>query len=343
MTKANKNRIETSYSMIDTDIEKEKNAMTINIYRSLVKCTGKNYTDLISTMSKISGKNVDIEFLKNSIIMMKKINTRNAEEMTLIIKLAIAISKKDKNEILLNRVALAKIQNTNSSIKDMIESNNDKFSNKSANLRKEHVKEISNKLKSISEEGKITEENKLTNSDKFKLRKYISDFDKEQYLDYILLSNPELEKISLKEVDEIIYLLTFFINNLYANIFCRSFNLGLFSDIKKSPNIKLTGDALMEWKYNRARKLLNIYIKYRKLLLQIRDEKVLEINKELSDNDKRILKEEDDFLYDYYKKIKRIINIKKNVVERISVNEENKKQYIKMFTNKVIVDDKNNE
>lgn len=343
MTKENKNRIDMLYSMNEADKEKEKNAKTMNVYKNLVSCTGMNYSKLISSMSEKLGREVDIDFLKDNIKRMKKsINTRNADEMVLIIKYAMAISRKDKKEILLNRVALSRIQDVNNGIKE-ITKDTDYMSDRSKELRSDSVEEITKKLKSISEEGKITEENELTNSEKFKLRKYISDFDKEQYLDYILLSNPELEKISLKEIDEIIYVLTFFINNLYANIFCGSFNLGLFSDIKKSPNIKLTGDALMEWKYNRARKLLNIYIKYRELLLQIRDEKVLETNKELSDNDKRILKEDDDFLYDYYKKIKKIISIKKNVIERISVNEENKKQYIKMFTNRVIVDDRKNE
>ena len=343
MSKENKNRIDIIYCMNETDKEKEKNAKAMNVYKNLVSCTGMNYSKLISSMSEKLGREVDIDFLKDNIKRMKKsINTRNAEEMVLIIKYAMAISRKDKKEILLNRVALSRIQDVNNGIKN-ITKETDYMSNRSKELRSDSVEEITKKLKSISKEGKITEENELTNREKFKLRKYLTEFDKELYMNYIFISNSKIESISLSEMNEIIYVLTYFINHLEKNINNIDFDLDIFSDIKKTPNITSTGITLKKWKAKRAKILLDTYIRYREMLLKIRDEKVLDSKNDISNKDKKLLKEEEDFLYDYYNKIKSVMNIKSTIVDSISLKDENKKQYIKMFTNRVIVDDRKNE
>lgn len=100
MTEANKNRIDVGMSIISTEIKKRDEALTRNVYKLLVECTGKKYSELIKYLSEKLDTKVDQDYLKKYIIKMKKeYNTRNAEEMTLIIKLSIAISKKSIKEI----------------------------------------------------------------------------------------------------------------------------------------------------------------------------------------------------------------------------------------------------
>ena len=308
---------EDRYNDISNSLQEIKKK-TFKTYDLLIKYQDKKLSDLLDLVNKEELSNMTKNDIIRSINKMKQFySVRKAEEMSYILRLAIALEEDDKEKTLLYKVKLNRHQAKDDEIKKVIRKNRlekthgtNSRTRQNDEVREQKIKDLTNEMTSISNnESQI----KHDSGTKQFIKRYATSFDEELYADYFIKSN-SIQEIKLSEIDQLLEVTSFFISNLDRSIeYFEKLDFTNKNDIQKIIGFKMNKEEelsekytknignLYTWKLKRLKKLKMTYINYQEMLIKFKEEKNLSSYKILNELSRDTLREEkEDFIQEFY-------------------------------------------
>lgn len=182
-----------------------------------------------------------------------------------------------------------------------------------------------------------------------KLKKYIKNIDPEKYVEFLKI-NYELENTSMEEIDQFSQVINYFIKSIENRIN----TLSLYDpnkDEEKIRNFHVSNEEdlddyyknhinrLKGWKIRRLETLLDKYTKVKNIIDTIEENKNLTKFQKLSEIDLKIIKENEPFVYEYYRELLKLRQAYDNHVAKLnSLTDKGKNQIIEEFNKKLLLE-----
>lgn len=203
--------------------------------------------------------------------------------------------------------------------------------------------------KSIKE---LNEENKVTPSLLVNVKSNLKYINEDKYIK-LLKVNYNIESTSLEELNQILEILNYFINNIENKIYelnfydpkvdestIRNFHVSKEEDL--SDYYKNNIYRLYAWKVSRLENLLNKYNNLKNIIIQIIQDKHIKSFEKLSYFDEKVLKEDEEFLYDYYHNLYLMKNVYMTSIKSLNkINDKRKKEIEDAYIKKLLLENNN--
>lgn len=334
----------------------EANSLKEEIYRlydAFVNNYGKPYHEFMDSVFKdinikITDKNERLNYINKRIKRMKEaFSTKKGSVMTDIYNYSIylATNKMDKANECKEKIDsyFRTIEELKLAKKHTKEKNEEMHDNK-IKILKENVKKILN-----DEEINIKCEKDFNN----KVRNNYKVISKDEYLDFII-KRCCVEPITEEEVMQLLEVVTFFIDNISANIDKLLALDPEKDDVMKEINryklhneenvkecYKVSANRYYNWKLKSLKRLLDAYLNYRCFLLDLSGSKNLDYKLDLDNYSKKLINEEYSFFIDFYNGAKKIKDVDKSYVKGMMASDDVIKDYKKAYINKVLLKKEN--
>lgn len=334
----------------------EANSLKEEIYRlydAFVNNYGKPYHEFMDSVFKdinikITDKNERLNYINKRIKRMKEaFSTKKGSVMTDIYNYSIYLAT---NKVEQANECKEKIDSYFKSIEEL------KLAKKHTKEKNEEMHEnLIKKLKEDVQKVLNDEEINIKNEKNFnnKVRSNYKVLSKDEYLDFVI-KRCSVEPITEEEVMQLLEVVTFFIDNIGANIDkllaldpekddvmpeINRYKLHNEENVKEC--YKVSANRYYNWKLKSLKRLLDAYLNYRCFLLDLLGSKNLNYKLDLDDYSKKLINNECSFLIDFYNSARKIKDVDKSYVNGMIARDDVIKEYKKAYINKVLVKKEN--
>ena len=338
---------------MSSDYFKTRKNFYNNFYLLVTSNSNLGYSDLINRLESKFGIKLSKEELIDKLKEMKNTYSADkAEEVCIIINLAINRDKGKKEKIMLYETKLKMINEKKVSVKKgesrrKVEHYNGNYGNKDKHdTNFEEANELMDKVINNEEYNKEELSKKL----QF-IKRYLKEFDQEKYIDFVIKYS-KIETISIEELKQLLEVVRFFKTNIGKHI--SEFNEVDSEDdekIKELSKLDVIGSKdldssminypkkLFTWKKNKLEKEFILYNKYEKMLESIINAEIINLKDYYNAADKKIMFEENNLILDYYNNIRRYFDADSSYISGVkTINQADYDKLVKTYKNRIIKD-----
>ena len=322
------------------------------LYLLFVENKNLNYSKFIEAINTKMNKNYNEKMLKNYIYFIRQnMSVSKSEVMNDILNYTIAKEKNDFKKI----NTLEKKINVN----DYVEYKKQTILVDKVNLEdikmkqnidhKISVAQIKEKMNNVIKEN----DDKKDTSKKSdallltSIKKNIREIDPEKYVDFLIVNN-DISVTSIEELDQFLQVINYFITNIQYKIdTLKSYNISVDED--KIRNFYITNEEtltkaytdsiikLYNWKLNRLENLLDKYKILYNSIIEVKNTMHIKNPEKIASTDLCKIKEDEQFVYDYYKQLEKIKKQYENNVKKLNtIGQEGINKIEKVYMKKII-------